>query len=290
MHRYFWLLRLEYSFWFRRRMKIFDEIARMSGSGMACMLVTAVDKTGAGPVEAGKKMIVCEDGQASGTVGGGALEFHAREKCRELMKTGQNLLEKYYLNEGEIIDDATTLPMICGGTVTLFYEYIGPDAYVYVFGAGHVGQATVNVLKTMNYHVTVIDDRTHVIDAFTGADRKVNSSFVDFIRKEGIRDGGFVLVCTPSHKYDYNVIEEILELKLTPSYIGMLCSMEKLAVFMKRIKERFGEPDLSNFYSPVGLDTGGGSPEEIAVSICAEILAVKNKRTGHRHMRPVTYT
>ncbi len=270
-------------------MKIFDEIAGLSGRGLACMLVTAVDKTGAGPVEVGKKMIVCEDGQASGTVGGGALEFHAREKCRELMQARQNLLEKYYLNEGEIIDDAKTLPMVCGGTVTLFYEYIGPDAYVYVFGAGHVGQATVNVLKTMNYHVTVIDERTPVIDAFIGADRKVNSSFVEFIRKEGIREGGYVLVCTPSHKYDYNVIEEIIELGLKPAYTGMLCSMEKLADFMKRIKERFGEVDLSFFYSPVGLDTGGGSPEEIAVSICAEILAVKNGKQGHRHMRPEVY-
>jgi xanthine dehydrogenase accessory factor len=267
-------------------MKIFDDIARLSGRGMACMLVTAIDKTGAGPVEAGKKMIVCEDGQASGTVGGGALEFHAREKCKELMKTRHNLLKKYYLNEGEIIEGARTLPMVCGGTVTLFYEYIGPDAYVYVFGAGHVGQATVNVLKTMNYHVTVIDERTPVIDVFKGADKKVNSSFVDFIRNEGIREGGFVLICTPSHKYDYNVIEEIIELGMKPAYIGMLCSLEKLADFMKRIKERFGDVDLANFYSPVGLDTGGGSPEEIAVSICAEILAVKNGKSGHRHMRP----
>jgi len=270
-------------------MRIFDEIARLTGSGSACMLVTAVEKTGAGPVEAGKKMIVCENGHAKGTVGGGALEYHAREKCRELIASKENLLEKYYLNEGEIIKNAKTLPMVCGGTVTLFYEYIGPDAYVYVFGAGHVGQATVNILKTMNYHVTVIDERKPVIDAFVGADEKVNSSFVEYIRESSIKEGAFVLVCTPSHKNDYNVIEEILDRKLKPAYIGMLCSLPKLKDFTSRIKERFGNPDLSNLYSPVGLDTGGASPEEIAVSICSEILAVKNKKEGHRHMRPEEY-
>jgi xanthine dehydrogenase accessory factor len=270
-------------------MKIFDDISRMTNTGRACMLVTAVEKTGAGPVEVGKKMIVCEDGTASGTVGGGALEFHAREKCKKLIGTKQNLLEKYFLNEGEIIEGATTLPMVCGGTVTLFYEYIGPDAYVYIFGAGHVGQATANVLKTMNYHLTVVDDRKAVIDAFRGADRKVNSTFVEYIRSEGIKKGSFVLVCTPSHKHDYNVIEEILEHGFEPEYIGMLCSEEKLKDFMKRVRKKFKNPDLSNFYSPIGLDTGGGSPEEIAISICAEILAVKNRKAGHNHMRPEGY-
>lgn len=271
-------------------MNIYDEIAVLTGKGKACMLVTTVEKTGEGPVEVGKKMIVCSNGHSTGTVGGGALEFYAREKCKLLIEQKQNVLEKYYLNEGEILSDAKTLPMVCGGTVTLFYEYIGPDAYIYIFGAGHVGQATVNILKTMNFHITAIDDRTPVIDAFTGADRKVESSFVDFIRNEGICDGGYVLVCTPSHKYDYNVLEEIIGLGQKPEYIGMLCSLPKLRNFLERIKERFGDVDLSNFYSPVGLDTGGGSPEEIAVSICAEILTVKNKKEGHKHMRPEVYS
>lgn len=271
-------------------MDVYEKISEYKDSDIACIVATVVEKSGEGPVEVGKKMVVGSDGKGFGTVGGGALEFHAREKCKKLLESRRNLFEKYLLNEGEVVTDAKTLPMVCGGEVSIFYEYVGPDAYVYVFGAGHVGQATVDILKTMNFHVTVIDERTAVYEAFKGADRKVNMPFTEFINREGIDEGSFVLVCTPSHKNDYNVIYKVLELGLKPKYIGMLCSIPKLKDFLYKIYKKFGEDvDLSNLYSPVGLDTGGGSPEEIAISIVSEILAVKNGKTGHRHMRPGEY-
>lgn len=271
-------------------MDIYDVINKYKKTGTGCIVATVVEKSGEGPVEVGKKMIVGPEGFAVGTVGGGALEFYARERCKQLLISRENKLEKYLLNEGEVISNAKTLPMVCGGEVSIFYEYIGPTAYVYVFGAGHVGQATVNILKTMNFHVTVIDERTPVYEAFTGADRKVNMSFTEFIDKEGIDEGSFVLVCTPSHKNDYNVIYKVIELGIKPKYVGMLCSIPKLKDFLERIYDKFGSDiDLSNLYSPVGLDTGGGSPEEIAVSITAEILAVSNGKKGHNHMRPGDY-
>ncbi len=267
-------------------MNIYSEISKHMDSGTACILATVVGKSGEGPVEVGKKMIVGSDGIAKGTVGGGALEFYARERCKELLADRKNLLEKYLLNEGEVIKDAKTLPMVCGGEVSIFYEYIGPDACIYIFGGGHVGQATVNVLKTMNFHITVIDERKAVYNAFKGADRKVNMSFTEFIESEGIEEGSFIIVCTPSHKHDYNVIYKVIELGLKPQYIGMLCSPSKLNDFLSRIYKKFGKnADLSNLYSPIGLDIGGGSPEEIAISIVSEILVVNNGKTGHKHMR-----
>lgn len=267
-------------------MDIYDAINKYKKSGSGCIVATVVAKSGEGPVEVGKKMLVGADGYAVGTVGGGALEFHARERCKQLLQTHESVMEKYLLNEGEVVSDATTLPMVCGGEVSVFYEYIGPDAYIYVFGAGHVGQATVNILRTMNFHITVIDEREPVFAAFEGADRKVNTSFTEFIGIEGIEEGSFILVCTPSHKNDYNVIYKVIELGLKPKYIGMLCSIPKLNDFLEKIYEKFGKDvDLTNLYSPVGLDTGGGSPEEIAVSISSEILAVLHEKTGHRHMR-----
>lgn len=266
--------------------RLYDELMKMKLSGEPCMMVTVVEKTGASPVEVGKKMIVGEKGKALGTVGGGALEYYAREKCKELLIKQKSVLEKYVLNEGKIIEQAKTLPMACGGMVSLFYEYIGVKANVYIFGGGHVGQALATVLGRMNYYLTVIDEREAVYNAFEGANRKVHSSFIDFIEKESIREGSYVIVCTPSHQHDYNVINKILELKLKPKYIGMLCSPAKLQSYLTKTYERFGKDiDLSNFYSPIGLDTGGGSPEEIAISIAAEILAVGYNKTGHKHMR-----
>ena len=138
----------------------------------------------------------------------------------------------------------------------------------------------------MNFHVTVIDDREPVINKFIGADQKFHMPFVDFIEAGNLPKNSYVVVSTQSHKYDYHVINQVIKNKLHPKYIGMLCSKEKLKDYLNKTYENFGKDvDLSNFYSPIGLDTGGGSPEEIAISISAEILAVHHNKNGHKHMR-----
>ncbi len=269
-------------------MDIFKLITEYKQKNVALMAVTAVKKDGAGPVEVGKKMIVLENGQSIGTVGGGAIEYYAQKKAKELLKKKSSLLETYVLDEGKVLPESKTLPMVCGGVVTLFYEYIGPKATIFIFGGGHVGQALVNVLKTMNYHVTVIDERKEIIDKFERADVLVNEPFVGFIEKDTIHDGDYIIVCTPSHKYDYHVINKILEKKIKPAYLGMLCSPDKIRDYLKSTYATFGKDiDLSFFYSPIGLDTGGMTPEEIAISISSEILAISYGKTGHKHMREV---
>ncbi|MDA3846424.1 MAG: XdhC/CoxI family protein [Vallitaleaceae bacterium] len=267
-------------------MDIYDALLKHKQNGESCMMVTVVEKHGEGPVEVGKKMLVTESDEAYGTVGGGALEYAARELCKTLMDAHESTLKKYLLNEGKIIEDAETLPMACGGTATLFFEYIGVKGHVYIFGAGHVGQALTNILKTMPYHITVIDDRPEVIQVFHGADETYCMAFTDYIEAHSIKQGSYVIVCTPSHKYDYNVIHKVLELSLKPKYIGMLCSITKLKDYLSKTIDAFGEDvDLSNFYSPIGLDTGGGSPAEIAISIAAEMLTIEYNKHGAKHMR-----
>jgi len=267
-------------------MDIYEALVKHKDNGESCMMVTVVEKNGEGPVEVGKKMLLTETNVAYGTVGGGALEYEARELSKSLISSHESALKKYLLNEGKIIEDGETLPMACGGTATLFYEYIGVKGHVYIFGAGHVGQALTNVLKTMPYHITVIDDRPEVIEVFQGADEIYCISFTDFIEEQSIRTGSYVIVCTPSHKYDYNVIHKVIELDLKPRYIGMLCSLPKLKDYLSKTYEHFGKGiDLSNFYSPIGLDTGGGSPAEIAISIASEMLSIEYNKTGHKHMR-----
>ncbi|MGE4379084.1 MAG: XdhC family protein [Candidatus Izemoplasmatales bacterium] len=269
-------------------MDIFKLISEFKRDNKSMMAVTAVKKEGAGPVEVGKKMIVLADGRSFGTVGGGAIEFFAQKKALELLEKKESLLETYVLDEGKIIPEGKTLPMVCGGIVTLFYEFIGPKAAIYIFGAGHVSQALTNVLKTMNFNVTVIDTRKNVIDGFLKADRLVNQGFVDFIEQDEIKDGDYIIVCTPSHKYDYHVINKVLEKKIKPAYLGMLCSPDKIKAYLKSTYETFGKDiDLSFFYSPIGLDIGGMTPEEIAISISAEILAINHSKTGHKHMREI---
>ena len=269
-------------------MNIYDLISKYKSLNISMILVTAVAKSGSGPVAIGKKMLYIEEDKAFGTVGGGALEYYAREKCKTLIKTRENLLETYYLSENELFTDGTNLPMACGGKVSLFYEYLGPKETIYIFGAGHVGQAIVNVLKTMNFHVTVIDDRKPVIDNFKGADVLVNKPFVKYVEEEKIKENSFVIICTPNHENDYHVINKIIELKIKLRYMGMLCSPEKLDDYLKSTYKKFGKNiNLNYFYSPIGLDLGGESPEEIAISIIAEILAISYGKENHLHMRSV---
>ena len=269
---------------------LYEHIVSYKRKGIDAYVVTVTKKQGAGPVEVGKKMVVARNGEAHGTVGGGALEYYAREKCKALFETRETLSERYVLNEGEVIRDAKTLPMVCGGVVTLFYEFAGTRNHVYIFGAGHVSKALGHILKTMDFHLTVVDDRKEVLEAYPYADRLIESPFAKFIDDESIEPGSMIVVSTPNHKHDYHVINKVIEKGLTPRYMGMLCSPEKLDDYLETTYETYGKTiDLSNFYSPIGLDTGGGSPEEIAVSIASEMLAVIHGKKGHRHLREASH-
>jgi len=265
---------------------LYEKIVEYRRRNIDLVLVTVIEKTGEGPAEIGKKLLVTPAGESFGTVGGGALERYAQAKCRELLAQRTHLTEKYLLDKGKVAPEVKTLPMVCGGTVTLFYEFIGVRNHVYIFGGGHVGVALARVLAPLNFHVTIIDERPEIIEAISEGDERVHAKFADYIATTGIKENSFVVVCTPSHLHDYHVINKILELKLKPKYVGMLCSLEKLHDYLSATYEQFGQDvDLSFFYSPIGLELGGGSPEDIAISIVSEILAIHHGIKGQRHMR-----
>lgn len=269
---------------------IYEKLSELRKQGKDVVIVTVTEKDGMGPADVGKKMLVSEDNIAFGTVGGGAIEYYAREKCKEVLKNRQSFTEKYYLMDREVhVDDGSVvLPMACGGKATLFYEFLGPKQYVYIFGAGHCGAALARVLKPLGFFTTIIDERDYVINSLDdAADVKVNEGFVEYIEKHGIPNDRYIVVCTPSHTNDYNVLNKILELKIKPKYFGMLCSKKKIADYLEKSYEAHGKDiDLSNFYSPIGLQTGGDSPEEVAISIAGEILAVHyHKSEINSHMR-----
>lgn len=274
----------------RRMADIFEKINEYRKLGKDLVLVTVTEKNGMGPADVGKKMLVTEDDEAFGTVGGGAIEFYAREKCKDVIKGRKSFSEKYLLYGKEVcVDtDQVVLPMACGGRATLFYEFVGPKQYVYIFGAGHCGAALARVLKPLGFHVTIIDDRQNVIDALdNSADIKVVSGFADYIEKNGLKDNSYVVVCTPAHTNDYHVLNKILEKKIKPAYFGMLCSRKKIGEYMERAYETYGKDiDLKKFYSPIGLNIGGNTPEEIAISISGEMLSVYyGKSELNSHLR-----
>lgn len=269
---------------------IYKELDNLRKQGKDAVIVTVTEKSGMGPADVGKKMLVTEGNIAFGTVGGGAIEYYAREKCKEVLEQRTSFSEKYVLNDRTVsVDDGSIiLPMACGGRVTLFYEFVGPKQYVYIFGAGHCGAALARVLKPLGFFTTIIDERDYVINALDdSADVKVNEGFVEYIEKHGLPNNRYIVVCTPSHQNDFHVLNKILELKIKPKYFGMLCSKKKIGDYLQKAYEIYGKDiDLTNFYSPIGLQTGGDSPEEVAISIAGEILSVfYNKADINSHMR-----
>lgn len=265
----------------------YQKLNEFRSLGKDVVLVTVTEKDGMAPSDVGKKMLVSEDNQAFGTIGGGTIEYYAREKCKEVLKSRESFSEKYVLTDQDINveNDTVVLPMACGGKVTLFYEFLGPKQYVYIFGGGHCGAALAKVLKPLGFYTTIIDYRQDVIDALDdSADVKVCQGFIEYLENHRIPDNRYVVVSTPSHTYDFDVLDKIFELGIKPKYFGMLCSKKKIGDYLKRLEEKYGKVNLDNFYSPIGLPTGGDSPEEVAISIASEILSIyygKDKKISH---------
>ncbi len=271
-------------------MDIYSLIAELKNKGQDAYLVTVTSKSGMSPSDIGKKMVVLENGKSFGTIGGGSIEQYAIEKCKSEFPNRTSFSENYLLMNKDVTldNDEIKLDMACGGKATLFYEFIGPKQHIYIFGAGHCGKALASLLKPMNFYVSVIDNRQELLEEIKEyANEIICNEFEQFVTNNKNKlDNSYIVVATPSHKYDYEVLDKIFALKIKPSYFGMLCSKKKINDYLSRLYEQYGKDiDLKNFYSPIGLNIGGDSPEEIAISIASEILSIYYKKDSLIHMR-----
>jgi xanthine dehydrogenase accessory factor len=258
---------------------IHDEIYRLS-SGKGCgIVVTVVKKTGSGPAETGTKMLVYPDGSTLGTVGGGAIEKMAVERALALFNEKKNHLEEFVMQEE---GEGTQTGMVCGGTATLFFEYYAPHHHVYIFGAGHVGSALVYHLKALDYFITVLDDREDMLNALQGADEKIHGSFETVLSDRVVERDSYFIIATYEHRADSLVLNRIFKEGWNPRYVGMVASRQKQKIMLKELKKAVPEANTDVCYIPVGLDTGGGLPHDIAISIVAEVQKIRyQSRGGH---------
>lgn len=265
---------------------IFEKILELQRNGEEGVLITVVEKEGSGPAGPGARMLVLADGKTAGTIGGGSLELVATRKALRLLETKGTLLERYTLSEQDRVVDAETPDMVCGGRVTLFYEVLSSGPRIYIFGGGHVGQALVYHLRHLPYHVTVIDPRPDMVPALQGADSIVTAEYEKALEDRAIPRGGYVVIATPSHEADYAILRHIFTSGWEPRYVGLLASKRKSATFIRNLKEELGTGiDLSPLHTPAGLDIGGDSVHEIAVSIIAEIQALRYDRNQQASLR-----
>jgi len=262
-------------------MDLFEEIVRMRRAGQRGALATIVHTNGSIPSYESSRMLVREDGSTAGTVGGGCVEADVWAAAKEVMQREAPRKLVFHLNNEATYDNG----LICGGTVEVFVEPILPQPVVYLFGGGHVSTAVARAAHAAGFGVGVIDDR----DAFANAERfpMAQEIFTSYdVAFEKLQPGGssYLVIVTRGHKEDMRVLAWAVRTKAR--YVGMIGSKRKvLSVYRALEKEGYRTEEFERVFAPMGLEIGALSPEEIAISIVAELIAVRRNASVASHKR-----
>lgn len=242
-----------------------DELKRL---GRKAVLVTVTKYSGSAPRKTGAKMIVMADGIFFGTVGGGVVEHHALEEASRRLDNGESGTVEISLKQSGDSDFPA-----CGGTVELYMEVLNSEPCVYIFGAGHVGQALCRVLEGTPFRIHLIDERPEWIGA-TGIPADVvrhSCRWSEFISgAQWCEKRTFVVIVSFSGAVDQEILREVIP--HPAHYLGMIGSRAKWGKVRANLEGEGG--DLSRVRCPIGHDNGGGAPQEIAIAIASELLSV----------------
>jgi xanthine dehydrogenase accessory factor len=248
-------------------------IARHLKEGKKFVIATIIDSAGSSPRKAGTRMLLFSDGTFEGTIGGGALE-------QTVLKDAKNIFESHR-PERKTYDLTRELGMCCGGRVEVFFELMGAHNPLYIFGAGHIAKPLATIAATTDFSVTVIDEREEFLNdaRFPNAERLAIPPEDAFAQLTFTPDLS-IAVCTHDHVLDQRIVENCL--KRPFRYLGLIGSRTKAAKTRLRLKAQgFTDGDIGKIHSPMGLNVGAQTPEEIAVSIMAELISVRhNAQSG----------
>lgn len=320
--------------------ELLNAIVRSLNGGQPAVLVSILRSEGSTPRGAGAMMAVFPGGACAGTIGGGSLEFEAQKTAVGLLSSGQNLMQSFRFTGS----DAASLGMVCGGGVTLHFQYLPPDGSVaplfqalldadargedawllrrldgdkvadmhladrnstpeagrllksqpvltpdgwssipvvragrvYLFGGGHVSQALVKVIAAVGFRPIVYDDRAEFSNAslFPQAEQTLCGPFESLSERISITSDDYVVVMTRGHQADTEVLSQVL--RSGAKYIGCIGSRKKLEFCRQALlSQGFTESEYAFVHAPIGLAIGARTPEEIAVSVAAELIAVR---------------
>jgi len=251
---------------------IFQKIIEVENGKLKAALCTIITTKGSAPRKTGAKMIVYENSTIAGTIGGGSLEKVVIEQALEVIKNNQAKIVKHNL--------VSELAMCCGGTVELFIEPIMNRKKIYIFGAGHIGKALAKFATDLDFNVTLIDERYEAFDGIDIADCvMIKEHHATVIEQLDFTENTFVVILTHNHAYDREILA--LTSKKSHQYIGMIGSERKVEIAKKNmIAANFlNEEEIKEIDMPIGIDIEAITPQEIAISILAKLIDVRNKKT-----------
>jgi xanthine/CO dehydrogenase XdhC/CoxF family maturation factor/cation diffusion facilitator CzcD-associated flavoprotein CzcO len=256
---------------------VVEAISQVLASGQRAALATVVRVSGSVPQQAGARLLMLADGRCIGTVGGGAFEQDIVRVLQETLESGRAQLLTRELGHD--------LAMCCGGRMEVFVEQIAVTPRLVLLGAGHVAKPTAALARSVGFEVMVVDDRAELLTAerFPGCQLELRDP-VSLLRRSALTDRDWVLITTHDHQLDQHALS--LALQQEPHYIGMIGSTRKVFRLLQRSAALGHARELERVYAPVGLDLGALGPEEIAVSIVAELIALRRGRPAP-HLRAV---
>ena len=265
--------------------EVFAALAEALARGEEVALVTITGSTGSTPQRVGAKMLVYSDGRTVGTIGGGCYENDAFWKAREAIKARRPLNVKYELND----DFAQETGLVCGGQMEVFIEPVEASPDVYVFGAGHVGHFVAKMAHDVGFRVHVIDDR----EKFANQERfgegidVIVDHIPTWLENNQLPLTAYAVIVTRGHTHDLDALRAVVAKPMR--YVGLIGSKAKIRrIFDALLEEGLSPEALKPVHAPIGLDIGAISPQEIAVSIVAELIAVKHGKIAEPAVAAVT--
>ncbi len=251
-------------------MDLYEEIVQLRKDGRRGAVATIVNVRGSIPSFKTAKMLVRDDGSIVGTIGGGCVEAEVWQAAREVMESERPRTLTFDLNNDPKYDTG----LVCGGTLEVFVEPILPPAELYIFGAGHVGASLYKVAQILGFDVTVVDDRDTYAnrERFPHAHQVIAEDFEKAFAQLAPSESSYIVIVTRGHREDMRVLRWAVQ---TPAgYIGMIGSKRKtIKIFEELQKEGVPAKLFERVHAPIGLDIGAITPEEIAISITAELIA-----------------
>jgi xanthine dehydrogenase accessory factor len=255
-------------------MDLYEEIVRLRKDGRRGAVATIVNVRGSIPSFKTAKMLVRDDGSILGTIGGGCVEAEVWQAAREVMESEKPRTLTFDLNQDPKYDTG----LVCGGTLEIFVEPILPPAELFIFGAGHVAASLYKVARIAGFDVTIIDDREAYAnrERFPEAQQVIAEDFDKAAAKLLPSESSYIVIVPRGHRDDMRMLRWAVQ---TPArYIGMIGSKRKTITIFKELQnEGLAAHLFDRVHAPVGLDIGAITPEEIAVSITAELIAARRK-------------
>ena len=259
--------------------EVFAAVTEALERGEPAALVTIVSTKGSTPQRVGAKMLVFGDGRIVGTIGGGCYENDAFWKARDAITNRKPQLVHYELDD----DFAQESGLICGGQMDVYIEPIEPSPELFVVGAGHVGFHLARLAHEVGFRVHVVDDREKFAnrERFPHAAEVIVEDIPTWIARTSLPPHAYAVIVTRGHTNDLDALRAMAPRELR--YLGLIGSRAKVArIYDALADEGITADRLQPVHAPIGLDIGAVTPQEIAVSILAELIAVKHGKMAAR--------